>query len=119
MTNYQPTIIKRVLSVSVVALSIFGFIHINSVIPEFIASLDQFNEKLPIFTAAIINYHLFISGFIILTLIVSLFLANTHSSAGKYHKLAFYYSMLSPLILAAFLAIVIFAMYLPIFTIEA
>lgn len=113
---YQPTIIKRVLSIGLVILSTLGFLQINSVIPEFISSLNEFSENLPLLTNIIITYHSLIIGLLIFSLIASTLLANTHSIAGKYHKLGFIYSAFSPLILALFLGVVMFAMYYPIFT---
>ena len=96
--------------------SIYGFMYISSLVPEFAETFDAFGSDLPLFTLGFLNYHTEIFITLSLLSITSLITAYLPMVSNKAQSAAFYYTLANPAILMLFLLLVLLAMYLPIFT---
>lgn len=98
--------------------SIYGFMHLNSLIPEFADTFESFGEELPLFTQLFLNFHTAI--FVALSILSAVSLIATYFPKApiRLQSTAFYYSLANPAVLVLFLLLVLAAMYLPIFTLD-
>ena len=100
------------------AATLYGFMHLNSLAPEFSETLIALGEELSFITLLFTSFHVALFYALSAISIVALVAAYYPKSNTKLQAFAFYYSLANPLIFGLFLVLFLVAVYLPIFNME-
>ncbi len=100
------------------ASCIYGFMHLNSLAPEFAETFTSFGEELSVFTLLLTNFHAALFYSLSAISVIALGVAYYPKKNTKIQGIAFYYSLASPLVFGLFLLLFLAAVYLPIFSME-